>query len=432
MSEQELIVIGSDQLNKMRNKLKSSLEALNREDVPKKIRDAVQLTIHDLEANPWDDIAKSAILYQKALEISHTLDFLRLAMQQRASFVHYQNRGWFANLIRRIFPRLFRLNQPQPDMTEQLSQIEQLIEDCYQPFKQFLVGQPNGQNSTLILPDQILAVYFQGEYLSRPDQPVPFLIVPNFFEGSGQEGWVGVAHETGHHIYRQVPGLREEIEVTVGRVLRNSPVASKESQQRLWFNYLEETFADLIGILTLGSAFVYEQHVIIRNNVPHDELLGKGKMVLTHPIPLVRGHMGVYIYEKLLSAGSANADTTDLNALKQEWDQITNNLADKTLRDPHTPVSQFLTDSWNNTGMLDFEETIAVMKLVVDTLLNSKLQSLRCHSLGELFDFSSDERGRLAAWRQLTSGQLLPWSKAEARIQVAARWLSLHKRQRAG
>lgn len=429
MSEQQLINIGRIQSDETGNQLRADLEKLTRAGVPEKIREAAQTTLQDLEnslqenANEIAALQKkdSATLQQKVLQISHTLDFLRLAQQQRSNaHPEYQNRGWFARLIRRILPGLFRLEPPQPDMAARLEQIEELIQSCYEPFMAVLPAPAVGQPSRIVLPEKILAVFFQGEFLARLDGPVPFLIVPNYLEASSPKDWMGVGHETGHHIYRQILGLREEIEVTVSKALQNSGFGI--IQERLWFHYLEESFADLVGVLTLGAAFVYEQHVIIRKFVPDDELGGKGNRDLTHPFPLLRGQMGIYIYEKLLAGASA-----DLTVLQQEWNEVAGNAQAGTLPDPHSQLPEFLTDNWNPTGSLDLVQTVNAMKLVVDTLLTAKLQSLNCHSIGELLKFPVEEGKRLADLQRLSSGQTLVWDKSSARIQAAASRLAFQQ-----
>jgi hypothetical protein len=423
-------MIGSGQLTAIWRQLESDLQVVDRDEVPEKIRQAVRLTLEQLHEYQIAQQKRTLSDPLKAAqEISHILDFLRLAVKQRTTLVRYQNRGWFAEWIRRILPGLFTLEQREPNLTQYLNQIEELIQSCYEPFSPFLHTRPGYQRKP-IPPDKILAVYFQGEYLYRPIGPVPFLIVPNYLEGNIPYEWTGVGHETGHHVYRQVPGLREELEVTVGRALRNGSVTVNgqsipitETQQRLWFNYLEESFADTIGVLTLGAAFVYTGHVMIRYYLSDDKLRGIGTRDLTHPVPIIRGLMANYVYERLLLNDPHNPDLTDLHALQQEWQEVINALPGKSLRDPHTPIVKYLVDKWNSSGDLDYDETVAVMRLFVNTMLDSKLESLDCKSISEVLDFSRDERKRMEAVQSLTLGVVLAPYPQPVRIQVAAQRL---------
>lgn len=411
MSGKDLRQIGSEELTEIIGQLNDNLSVLERPDVPDKVRRAVQRTLQKAQA--LSALGELATPYAQVSEIANTLNFLRLVASQRAQ-APTEQLNFLEKLILKMFPRLSNSQPSQAINRDYLEQIDQLIQSCYKP-----VADVVARERLEIEPDEILAVYFEGEYLARPREPVPFLLVPNYFEGNRPAAWIGVGHETGHHVYRQVANLRYEIEILVTQALVRNGVS--ETQQRLWFNYLEETFADLYGILTLGSASVYSLHVIIRNFASPDLdglLEGSDK---GHPMPEVRGTMAVYILQQLLQ-DSASQDP-DLQILEKEWSKITTALSGKPLVDPHTPKSPSLADRWNSTGKLDDIETINVMKIVVDTLLTCKLQALGCKSLMELVKFQEEE-----IKRHEPTGIPTNRENTELRLWVAAERLKLHQK----
>ena len=416
MSKQTLRTIGREQLKKIIDQLKSNLSILGSHGKDQRVVDAVNTTEATLLKKaqsfivpPQPRLDAQGRIHHEALNISHTLAFLRLAEQQRAD----------------------------PATKEDLAEIDRLIQSCYQPVKNVLTD----DNRFNVSPGSILSVYFQDEYLARPSGPVPYLLVPNFYEGNKPDEWMGVGHETGHHIYRQAIGLREEIEVTIAKVLSISQVTVNgvsglvpDRQRRLWFNALEETFADLWGILTLGAPFLYSQQAItiyagsrdsskpIRDpaqpvNPEHEYLQGlREGQDTTHPIPLLQLEMGIHIYEQLLNSSSSS--NPYLAPLKQGLADLKQNMNSLTLTDPHTPKTPSLSDNWNPTGKLDYDETVAVMKLLVDPLLNEKFCSLDNQSIASLVDFVEDEGRRKEAVNN-------PETEEESRIVVAAKRLRL-------
>lgn len=433
MTEQALVEKGIVELNEIIDQLQKNLEALNEKAVPK-VQGAVNTTLNELRRarnliDPHSVITGRAQLAQpfnNAKYISNTLAFLRLAVQQRSQGNVKKLSIWIEKLFRLVFPRLFAGRQLQPNVAWELEQIDKLIQSCYQPVAT-IVG-----NLMEIKPENILAVYFQDEYLARPRDPVPYLLIPNYVEGDKPEEWTGVGHEVGHHVYHQVPDLEYEIDVIIAQALREKQVTVNGkkipvslAQQRLWFNWLEETFADLYGILTLGAAFVYTQHIIIRNYASSPDLEGllKGQDK-THPVPLLRGQMGVYIYEQLLQKLLSN----DLDALKDQWQEVTSKLVGKSILDPHTPKSSSLADKWSS-GKLDYSETIEVMKLVVNTLLTSELRALGCRSLGTLVNFQSDEQNRQVMVTHLQKDEPIKFEDVDARIYVATKRLVIHRKR---
>ena len=422
MNPQGLLNIENEQIQNIRNNIVKNLSMLDNDAIPDKVRKAVQrIKPSSNDESLWD-------FFSESKDISHILDFLRLAALQRARSDIAAS--WFDKLVVRVFPHLFVQRVFPTEMAQQLEYIDKLISSCYQPVAN-IVG-----DKLKFQPDEILAIFYQDEYLTRPNGLVPYMLVPNYFEGNNPENWIGVGHETGHHVYRQVQGFREEMEVTVTKAMRSSSVLVggksipvQNSQQRFWFNCLEETFADLYGILMLGAAFVYSELLIIDSS-GHQKPEKMLKSDQTHPTPLIRGEMGIYIYEWLLKnspdPGKNPDNQDDLNNLKSNWEHIIYGLHDKTMRDPHTPKSPSLVDEWNKSGEMDYDETVVVMKLILETMLNSEFRALGCNRLQNLVNFQKDEQERLAAEKSLNNRQPTNFDGFEPRIYVAAARLALH------
>lgn len=352
--------------------------------------------------------------YQDAFDVSHILEFLRLADKQRPEDPSGNRK----------------------DATSiNLSGIDELVRSCCDPFW------PN---------QTILPVYFQDKYLGRPQLAVPLLIVPNYVDpgpdgdrGEKQADWIGVAHEVGHFIYRGIPNLREELEVALARKFQEKIIKYHEmgtsedvdtplSQRRLWLNYLEEAFADLVGILSFGAAFVYSQHVMILSSALSytysdppsgsiSSVVDYGKLLVatdfTHPIPFIRGSLGVMIYGYLVKDITPNK----LFDLHKEWQEVLGeieklrdfekkdpgNARSFLMGDPHTPKSPLLKDTdcypanasdpdKKLYGKLIYSETVGTMANVVHCLLETKLRSLGNQSLHDLVkvSFQDDENAR--------------------------------------
>jgi hypothetical protein len=253
---------------------------------------------------------------------------------------------------------------------------------------------------------------------------VPYLIVPNYYENGKPWAWIGVAHEVGHHVYRQLKSLRDEIEILIAdTVVKNR---ASDAQQRLWFNYSEEVFADMFGILTMAGAFVAAQQIILLHagsatplegppdlgRYLEDILVGQD---VTHAIPLVRGLIAVHIYKRLLG-DHGSPFLADL----ERWNEfLISKFASKPLRDPHTPRNINLEDKLNLTGELDLDETREVMDLVVNSLLDKRLASLRGRKLSGLVSFIADEQLREDSKKALDEKKKLP-SNTTKRHEVAA------------
>jgi hypothetical protein len=234
--------------------------------------------------------------------------------------------------------------------------------------------------------------------------------------------WMGIGHEVGHHVYRQLTGFRDELEHAIQIALQAHPPA----QQRLWLAFAEETFADCYAILTLGKAFLYTHHPVFlyagsadtaKNAAQEDDYI---KQTLlqggdeSHPTPELRSRMGIYAYEKLI-------DPDPLPRQLADW------VADvlDTFNDPYDDVlspggesqGQVQGDIFNPdpNKKLPRHETHAAMRVVVDTILTRAFVSLGNASLQHLVNFANEERTREAG----------PAGNAQDRMNIAAAVLAI-------
>lgn len=159
------------------------------------------------------------------------------------------------------------------------------------------------QELDLIMPHQLLIVvpFGSGLYALGSDTPTPYVIGP--YWGHRQVWtWLGYAHEVGHHVYKNINGLSDELKVNVAMELRNRGIG--HDVQRIWFNWLEEVFADIVGLSQIGPAFAQTQQLMLpylprpvaRPEVSNRLLLATDE---THPIPYLRVFLAIRALEKL-------------------------------------------------------------------------------------------------------------------------------------
>ena len=114
----------------------------------------------------------------------------------------------------------------------------------------------------LIIPHQYLVVVPAGAegYSVGFDSPTPYVISP-YWGLSQVWTWLSYAHEIGHHVYRNINGLEDELKVNVTLELWKKGIDRKH--QQIWFNWLEEIFADLFGLLRIRAAFAHTQQLML-------------------------------------------------------------------------------------------------------------------------------------------------------------------------
>jgi len=159
------------------------------------------------------------------------------------------------------------------------------------------------QHLDLELKRQMLVVVPFGSdlYATGAELPTPFIVGP--YWGHNQVWtWLSYAHEVGHHVYRNVKGLREELKVNL--VMELWSCGQSYADQRIWFYWLEEIFADLFGLLRIGPAFARSQYLMILHLPDPVTQRGASSRVLAaaderHPIPYLRAYFALRALEKV-------------------------------------------------------------------------------------------------------------------------------------
>lgn len=129
----------------------------------------------------------------------------------------------------------------------------------------------DSQGLELELPYRSIMVvpFLNRFYTGGFDSPAPYIVTPRW--GYTQPwNWPAYAHEVGHHVYRNVRGLSDELKVNLIHHLLAQGCGY--SMLSLWFNWLEEIFADLFGLLQLGSAFARTQQYIVLLTPPRSSI----------------------------------------------------------------------------------------------------------------------------------------------------------------
>jgi hypothetical protein len=154
------------------------------------------------------------------------------------------------------------------------------------------------------------------------EMPLPYITTPRW--GYTQPWtWPAYAHEVGHHIYRNVEGLRDELKVNLVHSLLNE--GHSYEMVSLWYNWLEEIFADLFAVLQIGPVFAQTQQYHALLALPFSSLgnLDKeddARTILlnsydfTHPNPYLRVCLS---YQALSSINPADLDIP--NRLEKRW-----------------------------------------------------------------------------------------------------------------
>jgi len=319
--------------------------------------------------------------------------------------------------------------------------LDQLISSCYGPVKNQIT------NGFKVAPDDIIGVFFEDEFLARAHYPVPYIILPAFVEKL-QWAWIGAAHEVGHHIYWQVPSLRDELDVRVAEKLSSEGI--NYQIQRLYFHWLEEIFSDLYGLLIMGEAFLRSGQVLFLyesipanklNQLPSDpdqqnstiqKILFEAKST-RHPAPIIRANIGLYAYQKLMKSPTL-IDVGQWNA------NIAGAFQPVSLPNPHASSPEW---SDQPPTELSYDDVATAMEMVIDIILTTKLYAFNNHSLEELVNFQTEENLRDSLFPQVKGNPINPKKAQEIvnwasdagktidkdsawRYWIAAQYLSVH------
>ena len=210
----------------------------------------------------------------------------------------------------------------------------------------------------------LIVVPLEAAYALGSDTPTPYILSP--YWGHHQVWtWLGYAHEVGHHAYRNVIGLRNELEINVAVELWKQ--GKSHDEQCIWFNWLEEIFADVFGLLRIGPPFAHTQRFmlcllpepVVRADLGHHLHRLLVASDISHPPPYLRMYLAIRALEEL-------GYTEEVRRLKAEWDEL--------FQDVDTSKMCVLVRGRH------FEMPTEVMQkdaeMVLDVILNTELEAL--------------------------------------------------------
>jgi len=270
----------------------------------------------------------------------------------------------------------------------------------------------------------IVVPFMSRLYAAGSKAPTPYIVSP--YWGHRQVWtWLGYAHEVGHHVYRNVKSLSDELKVHVTMELLSR--GKSHDVQCIWFNWLEEIIADLFGLLQIGPAFAQTQQLMLphlplpvaRRKVSNRLLLAADE---THPIPYLRVVLAIRALEEL---GIPEADT---KPLREKWEKFFH-------EDGGVDVEKGKISARVRGSHVEIpvKEMIEVAEIVLDVILNTDLDALAKTSspkeprkLRDVFHEPLDERReKVEAARQAISG--VPSGEFDMRHLLAATQESLEE-----
>jgi hypothetical protein len=247
------------------------------------------------------------------------------------------------------------------------------------------------KNLDLAMPDQkiIVVPHRSRMYASGfEDLPMPYIVAPRF--GSEQIWtWLAYVHEVGHHVYRNVKGLRDELAVNVMMTLGS--LGKDTTMQSIWFRWLEEIFADLFGLLQVGRAYAASQQRMLlyipsrameqsaTYDDPREGLLRAPDD--THPPAHLRTHLAI----QALRIINTSSSSEKLPELQERWDGLFLEGEDVGTTDLHLLVQGVY-------KKFPFQEMFEIGETVLEVMLTTELYALEKHKLKDVFVSHLDEQ----------------------------------------
>ncbi len=235
----------------------------------------------------------------------------------------------------------------------------------------------------------------------------PTIFVPDDFE-SDLFRWPALAHEMGHLMWRDVPGLAQEIHQRTGLTTAPFLIHSDESWdlRPCYAAWLQEIFCDTIGALQLGPpALRGDVHLF-----SSPEALRRGPRTITvtdqsydeHPPP----HLRVILTAHALRAQGFHAEVNEILA---EWEERVG------------PVRSFsLPLAYGDATAVPADVVIAPGKQLVDALMNGQFEALAGFPVPSIpgFALSPGLWGRVERTSQALLAGDVP--RETARVLIAA------------
>ena len=150
--------------------------------------------------------------------------------------------------------------------------------------------------------------------------------------------WAALAHETGgHDVIHADLGLEPELAADVlslfgvGDVQPGQSLSTKQLQGLLWSFWIDETAADIYGLLNIGPQFAVSLAALLTSlggNVPHVRTSTGSNpdtgLLDEHPTDILRIHVAIGVIQSLrgLSVTTRQGYIDDLKALATLWRRI--------------------------------------------------------------------------------------------------------------
>jgi hypothetical protein len=186
--------------------------------------------------------------------------------------------------------------------------------------------------------------------------------------------WAALPHETGgHDILSSDEGLIDELRMAVKAEQEKEGIGSALSNY--WSPRIEETGADVLGILNMGPAVAIAMIGLLRglNAAGLNPLEEVAKPVLSnrspsnYPADLLRGYLAAYTTGKLSFEGA------------KEWEEVLLAETDKDLN----PTCKIEIDG-ELVGAEDIKRSVAI---TAETISRKPMSSLENHYIGEIQDW---------------------------------------------
>ncbi|GIK40734.1 MAG: hypothetical protein BroJett011_45670 [Chloroflexota bacterium] len=360
-----------------------------KEPWPKYIEDFQQVEATLVSKKPSHDLtAKKALEENQLMATVTQLQYDFNEAIGKLSSVPLVRLSQEANLLRdlttkwTVYQEAWRQRWSQANIPKIIVAGDKIARDLYDVFEGQSLHLKQDHQSLIVVP--FMSELFAG----GSEMPTPFIVAPRW--GHGQVWtWLAYAHEVGHHIYRNVIGLSDELKVNIAFALGRRKL--DYSMQRLWFNWLEEIFADFFGLLQTGPAFIQTQQRILLYLPPHvfkrvaiKSQPEQGLLYAAdnqHPMPYLRTRLAIRALEKLksdmLDTQLQSLVDKQCQHLRAKWEAMFNDPPDK------IKVSA---DVWKIKKNFVLEEVrkkefkVAEMdevgEIVLDVILNSDLYTL--------------------------------------------------------
>ena len=204
--------------------------------------------------------------------------------------------------------------------------------------------------------------------------------------------WPAIAHEIAHDFYASLPGLEPELIdlLDLDSTQTGSITIGTETFNRYLYRiWVEEIFADAVGALMIGPAYLKAMIAIFRNpDAPKNVLtlpISNDGQIDVHPPRHLRVHItGSFLHRQGFSG--------EVREMVRSWDQEHGQPEELTIGMRHQQQSVAL------APLISLGESIA------DQLYNAQLQSLASHRLADVPGLSGRSSPATAAARATPAG----------------------------